>query len=141
MKIIGAILACTLLVAKIAASSGAVGRPDGLILTSESSFSSRVLSIDFGSRGVAEVRTCEDIGASGLCKSPWKISQRRLSPKEVQELSRLTQEAKLFEGRSTGGHIDWAFRWLEVSSRNEIAMAGRNAEQLVLGARSSQEAL
>jgi len=122
MRIIGVFFVCISFLNVAGASPRAVGAPDTLILTSESSFSSRVLSIDFGSRGVAEVRTCEDIGVSGLCKSPWKISQRRLSAKEVQEFSRLTQEAKLFEGRSTGGHIDWAFRWLEVRSRNEIAM-------------------
>lgn len=122
MKTIGAFIVCMLFLTEAGASPRAVGRPDALILTSESSFSSSVLSIDFGLNGIAEVRTCEDVQASGLCKSPWKITQRRLSAKEVQEFSRLTQEAKLFEGRSTGGHIDWAFRWLEVRSKNDIAI-------------------
>jgi hypothetical protein len=99
-----------------------IGRPDTLVLRSRSSFSLQEFSVDLGRKGVVELRTCAARDSFGGCKVPWRTNQRRLVPEELRTLTRLALEAKLFSGRSNGAHMDFAFRWLEVRSRNDIAM-------------------
>src|SRR4029077_2563621 len=106
----------------VSAASKSIGRPDMLVLRSESSFSLEILSVDLGPKSIVGLRTCDAPDSFGCCKSPWRASQRRLSSEELRTLTHLAREAKLFSGPSNGGHIDLAFRWLEVRSRNEIAM-------------------
>lgn len=99
-----------------------IGRPDTLVLRSRSSFSLQELSVDLGRKGVVELRTCAARDSFGGCKAAWRTNQRRLAPDELRTLARLALEAKLFGGRANGAHVDWAFRWLEVRARNDIAM-------------------
>jgi hypothetical protein len=96
--------------------------PDRLVLRSRSSFSLRELSIDLGPKGLAESRYCAASNSFGGCKIPWKTNQRMLTSEERRILARLALEAKLFNGRANGAHVDLAFRWLEVRARSSIAM-------------------
>jgi hypothetical protein len=82
----------------------------------------RGYSVDLGPKSIVDFRSCDAPDPFGCCKSPWRTAQRRLSPEELKTLAHLALESKLFSGPSNGGHIDLNFRWLEVRSRNEIAM-------------------
>jgi hypothetical protein len=124
-KLLSALVAGTLFLnglSSVSAAPKSIERPDKLVLRSENAFSSRILSVDLGPKSVVELRSCDAPDSLGCCKSPWRTSQRRLSPEELRALAHLALEAKLFSGPSNGGHIDLNFRWLEVRSRNEIAM-------------------
>jgi hypothetical protein len=124
-KIFGTLLVSAVFLSRLASASEShksIERPEMLVLKSESSFALRILSVDLGSKSIVGLRSCDAPDYFGCCKSPWRAFQRRLSPEELRTLLHLAQEAKLFNGQSKGGHIDLAFRQLEVHSGNEIAV-------------------
>lgn len=123
-KTIGALIAAALLcgVSAIGAVRASDKQPDKLVLQSSSSFSSQAFSVDLRANGVAKLRSCEALDASGNCKGPWRVAKRRVSAQERSSLARLASEANLFGGNTTGGQLDLAFVWLEVHSGYEIAI-------------------
>lgn len=99
-------------------SAGPSDSPDTLVWRSRTSFSSTELSVDLSQNRVVKFRACSDSDGCTACKA----SRRTLSAEEAHSLSRLARGAKLFSGRTTGFHVDFSFRWLEVRSGIDIAM-------------------
>jgi hypothetical protein len=96
--------------------------PDLLVLRSVSSFSMYILTVNLGQRGSVRIKACENLDQFENCREPWDTSQRLLSKEELMMFKKLSQEADLFGGRANGGHLDLAFRSLEVHARNDVAI-------------------
>jgi hypothetical protein len=99
-------------------ASEPTGTPDKLILWNSNSFFTSRLSIDFGRSGMVKFRNCPEPVESS--KNVCEKRQRALSKGELEALSRLAREAKLFGGRTRGWQIDLAFRSLEVHAQDQV---------------------